>query len=60
MLAFVRRVSPCHFVVQHNADKESDAPHWHAIMWTQRDAQSVRVHLLKAVPELKRKYSWAP
>ena len=57
VLAFVRKVSPCHFVVQHNADKESDAPHWHAIMWTQRDAQSVRVHLLKAVPELKRKYS---
>ena len=36
VLAFVRKVSPCHFVVQHNADKESDAPHWHAIMWTQR------------------------
>lgn len=57
VLEFIRKLSPCHFVVQHNADKETDAPHWHAIMWTQREAQSVRVHLLKAVPELKRKYS---
>lgn len=57
VLAWIKARSPCHFVVQHNADKENDAPHWHAILWTERDAQSMRVTLLQAVPELKRKYS---
>lgn len=57
VVAWVQKFSPAHCVVQHNADKECDAPHWHAILWTQRDAQSARVALLKAIPELKNKYS---
>lgn len=57
VVAFIRTTFPSHLVVAHSGDAERDGDHWHAILWTDRPAQSVRVHLLQRIPELKRRYS---
>lgn len=57
MLAWIRKVSPCHLVVRHNPDADEANPHWHAMMWCERNAQTLRVELTKAIPAAKRRYS---
>lgn len=54
---WVRATSPCHLLVRHNADQEVRNPHWHAIMYTDRSPQSLRVAMTKAVPSTKNRYS---
>lgn len=57
VLAWVRKVSPCHLVVRHNPDADEANPHWHAMLWSDRSAQTLRVELTKAIPAAKRRYS---
>lgn len=57
VLSWIRRVSPSHFVVRHNPDADDTNPHWHAMLWSERSAQTLRVELLKVIPAAKRRYS---
>lgn len=53
VLAWIREVSPAHFVVCHDADDEESRPHWHALLWTDKEVQNLRVQFTKKVPEVR-------
>lgn len=44
-------------VVQHDADDDDARPHYHALLFSDRPVQSMRVSLLKAVPSVKANYA---
>lgn len=57
-VSWLRAVSPEHLlVIQHEADNDDARPHYHALFFTDRPVQSLRVALLKAVPSVKANYS---
>lgn len=60
VLEWIRNVAPAHLVVRHMADKDDANPHWHAHMYTEREVQSLRVALTKAVPSAKKRYGLKP
>lgn len=50
MLAWIRERSPGHLVVRHDADEDEQRVHWHALMWSDKKEQALRVDLKKANP----------
>lgn len=58
VLDWIKAVSPQHsLVIQHDADDDDARPHYHALFFSDRPVQSLRVALLKAVPSVKVNYS---
>jgi len=58
VLAWLKQQSSEHLlVVQHDADSDDARPHYHALLFSDRNVQSLRVSLLKAVPSVKANYS---
>lgn len=58
VVTWLREQSPDHLlVVQHDADNDDARPHYHALLFSDRPIQSLRVALLKAVPSVKANYS---
>lgn len=51
--AWIVKQSPRHVIIKHEADTDEQRPHWHALMWSDKTEQNLRVQLTKAIPELK-------
>lgn len=43
--------SPGHLVVMHNADEDDKQPHWHALLWSDKKEQALRVDFKKSNAE---------
>lgn len=52
VLAWIQAKSPGHLVVKHEADEDDPRPHWHALLWSEKKEQALRVDFKKANPGL--------
>lgn len=54
--------SPGHLVIQHDADEDERRPHWHALLWSDKKDQALRVDFKKANPAFvgNKAYSLTP
>jgi len=48
--AWISEISPCHFVVQHDADKEVTRTHWHASLRPTKTIAAVRIAFSRRFP----------
>lgn len=51
-LRWINARSPRHLVIKHGADEEVNRDHWHALVWSEKKLQALRVDFKKANPHV--------
>lgn len=52
VLKWINEKSPGHLVIKHSPDEDTKRDHWHALIWSDKKEQALRVDFRKANPEV--------